>query len=212
MGYTDNGTTMNLAQSPLSANTVFYFFFPSFEFPGALASAGLTTPEFQLTSDTSVALQMNFLEAGILGNGGNTNGLSSYNNGNGAITLDLGPWMTTNYTASAKVPALVDNLTSLLLAGQLSAAAKTNIVNYVTNTVNFPTFLAAHATHKCATASAPSSICSSTRRTSPSRNSAYGRQAIFRAAVTPARLHPPSRVRRARHRCDDLRHPRPAVS
>jgi hypothetical protein len=26
----------------------------------------------------------------------------------------------------------------LLLAGQLSAAAKTNIVNYVTNTVNFP--------------------------------------------------------------------------
>jgi len=25
-----------------------------------------------------------------------------------------------------------------LLAGQLSAAAKTNIINYVTNTVNFP--------------------------------------------------------------------------
>jgi len=36
------------------------------------------------------------------------------------------------------VPALVDNLNSLLLAGQLSAAAKTNIVNYVTNTVYFP--------------------------------------------------------------------------
>jgi hypothetical protein len=46
--------------------------------------------------------------------------------------------MTTNYTASAGVPALVDNLNAVLLAGQLSAAAKTGIVNYVTNTVNFP--------------------------------------------------------------------------
>jgi hypothetical protein len=138
MGQTDNNATFNLAQSPLNANTVFNFYFPSFEFPGALASAGLTTPEFQLTSDTSVALQMNFLEAGILGNGSNTNGLSSYNNGNGAIMLDIGPWMTTNYTASAGIPNLVDNLNTLLLAGQLSAQAKTNIVNYVTNTVNFP--------------------------------------------------------------------------
>ena len=34
--------------------------------------------------------------------------------------------------------ALVDTLNTVLLAGQLSAAAKTNIVNYVTNTANFP--------------------------------------------------------------------------
>jgi hypothetical protein len=32
----------------------------------------------------------------------------------------------------------VDSLNASLLAGQLSAAAKTSIVNYVTNTVNFP--------------------------------------------------------------------------
>jgi hypothetical protein len=32
----------------------------------------------------------------------------------------------------------VSNLNSVLLAGQLSAAAQTNIINYVTNTVNFP--------------------------------------------------------------------------
>ena len=37
----------------------------------------------------------------------------------------------------AAVPSLVDNLNTLLLAGQLSAAAKTNIVNYVTNLTNF---------------------------------------------------------------------------
>jgi hypothetical protein len=138
LGYTDTGGTYNLSQSPLNPPTVFNFFFPNYEFPGALASAGLTTPEFQLTSDTSIALQMNFLEAGILGNANNTNGLTSFNNGSGAIVLDVGPWMSPNYTSSANVPALVDSLNSLLVAGQLSAAAKSNIVNYVTNTVNFP--------------------------------------------------------------------------
>jgi len=45
--------------------------------------------------------------------------------------------MTTNYTSGANLPLLVDNLNTLLLAGQLSAAAKTNIINYVTNTANF---------------------------------------------------------------------------
>jgi hypothetical protein len=137
LGYTDTSPTYNLAQSPLSANTVFNFFFPNYQFPGALAAAGLTTPEFQLTSDTSVALQMNFLESGILNNGGNTNGLSSFTAGDGDIVLDIGPWMTTNYTAAANVPALVDSLNAVLLAGQLSATAKTNVVNYVIST-NFP--------------------------------------------------------------------------
>ena len=138
LGFTDNGATFNLSQSPLSPTTVFNFFFPNYQFPGALASAGLTTPEFQLTSDTSVALQMNFLEGGILGNPNNTNGLSSFNNGTGGIVLDLGPWMSTNYTDAAAVPSMVDSFNSLLLAGQLSAAARSNIISYVTNTVNFP--------------------------------------------------------------------------
>jgi hypothetical protein len=131
LGATDTGSTFNLAQSPLSAPTVFNFFFPDFQFPGALASAGLTTPEFQLTSDTGVALQMNFLEGGVLVNNNNTNGLSSFNNGGGAIVLDYGQWISTNYTANANVPLLVDSLSSALAAGQLSNGAKTNIANYV---------------------------------------------------------------------------------
>jgi hypothetical protein len=138
LGYTDTGGSASLSQSPLRSPTVFNFFFPGYQFPGALASAGLTTPEFQLTSDTSVALQMNFLEGSILNNGNNTNGLSSFTGGDGDIVLDIGPWMTTNYTAAAGVPNLVDQLNTTLLAGQLSAAAKTNIVKFVTNTVNFP--------------------------------------------------------------------------
>jgi len=138
LSYTDTGTTYSLSQSPLRSPTVFNFYYPTYQFPGALASAGLTTPEFQLTSDTSVALAMNFIESGLLNNTSNTNGLSSYVGGNGSIVLNIAPWMTTNYTANAGVPNLVSNLSSLLVAGQLSAAAQTNIVYYVTNLTTFP--------------------------------------------------------------------------
>ncbi|HEX7654666.1 MAG TPA: DUF1800 family protein, partial [Verrucomicrobiae bacterium] len=142
LGYTDSGSTYNLGQSPLNANTVFNFYFPDYSFPGTLAAAGLTTPEFQLTSDTSVALQMNYIEGGILTNSSsinaNTNGLSSFNNGSGAIVLDLGGWYSTNNITPAGIPNLISNLNTLLLAGQLSAAARTNIYNFVTNTAYLP--------------------------------------------------------------------------
>ena len=80
---------------------------------------------------------MNFLASGIFNNGSNTNGLSSFNGGNGAIMLDLGPWMTPQYTSDAGIPGLVDQLNSLLCAGLLSSDAKNIIVNYVANDANF---------------------------------------------------------------------------
>jgi uncharacterized protein (DUF1800 family) len=134
MGYTDSGGASSLMESPLRSPTVFNFYYPDFEFPGALASAGLTTPEFQLTTDSGIASQMNFIEGSLLGNYGNTNGLSSFAGGNGSIVLDLSPWMTVNYTANSGVPALVNDLNSLLAAGALSAAAQSAIVSYVAST------------------------------------------------------------------------------
>jgi Protein of unknown function (DUF1800)/CHRD domain len=135
---TDTGSSASLAQTPLNSQTVFNFFFPSFALPGPLSDAGLTTPEFQLTSDTSVAWQMNFMEGGLLNNTGNTNGPSSFINGNGSLTMDVGPWMTPALTSNAGIPNLVDSLNSLLCAGQLSPTSKTAIVNYVANNTNFP--------------------------------------------------------------------------
>jgi len=138
MNATDTGSSASLNQSPLNSPTVFNFFYPDYKFPGLLASAGLTTPEFQLTSDTSTAQQMNFLEGGILNNAGNTNGLSSFVGGNGAVALDLGPWLTPAYTSNAGIPALIDALNSLLCAGQLSSNAKAAIVTFVASSTNFP--------------------------------------------------------------------------
>ncbi|HTA31479.1 MAG TPA: DUF1800 family protein, partial [Candidatus Cybelea sp.] len=138
MGYTDQGGGSDLDQSPLRSPTVFNFFYPGFQFPGALASAGLTTPEFQLTSASTVEQQMNFNESGILGNTGNTNGLSSFAGGNGSIVLDIAPWMTTKYTTNTGIPSLVGQFNTLLVAGQLSPAAQSTIINYVADTTNFP--------------------------------------------------------------------------
>lgn len=138
MGYTDTGTAASLEQTPLRSPTVFNFFYPGYQFPGVLASAGLTTPEFQLTTASGVAAQMNFIEAGLLTDTGNTNGLSSFSSGNGALVLNLGSWMTTNYTADAGIPALVSHLNTLLLAGQLSPPAQMGLVSFVANPTNFP--------------------------------------------------------------------------
>jgi hypothetical protein len=138
---TDTGNTFSLAQTPLNAPTVFNFFFPDYKFPGTLATAGLTTPEFQLTSDTTTMFQMNFMEGATLNgpnSNKNTNGLSSFNNGSGAIMLDLSPYISTAWASNAGIPNLVDALNTRLCGGNLSASARTTIINYVANTSNFP--------------------------------------------------------------------------
>jgi hypothetical protein len=133
MNYTDTGFSSALGQTPLNSPTVFNFFFPDYKYQGILASAGLTTPEFQLTSDTSVIFQMNFITTSIFNNGSNTNGLTSFAGGSGAIALDIGPWMTPANTSDAGIPGLVDALNTQLCAGQLSPSAKAIIVTYVAN-------------------------------------------------------------------------------
>jgi hypothetical protein len=123
---TDSGNSSSLAQTPLNSPTVFNFFFPGYKFPGPLTTAGLTTPEFQLTSDTTVMFQMNFMEGGLLNNTSNTNGLSSFNGGGGAIVMDLGPWMPT----ASNIGNLISALNTRLCAGQLSTAASNQVYTY----------------------------------------------------------------------------------
>jgi hypothetical protein len=137
MEYTDSGSSLSLFQTPLNSPTVFNFFVPDYKFPGILSSSGMTTPEFQLTSDTSVVLQMNFFSTSMFNNGNNTNGLSSFTGGSGDIALDLGPWMTPAFTADSGIPGLVDSLSSLLCAGQVSDGTKQIIISYVANS-RFP--------------------------------------------------------------------------
>lgn len=153
------GTDTDLAQTPMRSPTVFNFFVPDYQFPGSLAAAGLYTPEFQLTSDTNVMRQANYLFGGVFAasnsiSSGNTNGISSFKNGGGAITLDFLPWMgngpgSVPWTNDVNLNALIDQLSTLLLAGHLDNTgtntytparvivnAQQAIYDYVRNTAN----------------------------------------------------------------------------
>jgi hypothetical protein len=127
----------NLNQTPLNSTTVFNFFYPDYQYPGAMAKAGMTTPEFQLSNDSNTMNLTNIITTGIL-SAGNTNGYTSFFSGGGAIVMDLGSYMTPTQTANTGIPDLVDAIGLLLTGGNLSTAARTTIINYLANTTNFP--------------------------------------------------------------------------
>jgi hypothetical protein len=153
MGNTDGV----IDQSPLNSPTVFNFYLPDYKFPGALASQGITTPEFQETAETSVIRQANFLERGVYALA-NTNGLSSFRDGGNALVMDLAQWYGNAvstagtvgavlgagpqtgqaWTSNENLSTLVDRLSTLLMGRLLPAAAKTEITNFVSNTANIP--------------------------------------------------------------------------
>jgi hypothetical protein len=126
----------DLAQTPLRSPTVFNFYLPDYQYPGTLATAGLVTPEFQLTSDTNVMRQVNFLFGGVFSSSssttsGPTSGINSFRNGAGDITVDFGSWMANGpggvpWTNDVNLNALIDQLNNLLMAGQLSSTGTNN--------------------------------------------------------------------------------------
>lgn len=132
MGYSQS----DLTQTPLDSTTVFNFFYPDYRYPGEMAKAGMTTPEFQLTNDSNTMNLTNTVAVGFL-NGGNTNGFQSFRNGSGAIPMDISPYMTAGQTSNAGIPTLVDTLATRLIGGSLNTTARSAIVSYVANTSNF---------------------------------------------------------------------------
>lgn len=131
LGDTDN----DLAQTPMNSPTVFNFFEPDYRSPGLLAQAGLITPEFQLTSDTTAIRQTNFIYNGIFNDLHGILGVSSFSNGGRDIALDFRPWMGEGpgglpWAHNNNLGALVDKFNALLMAGQLPS---TGTNNYSTN-------------------------------------------------------------------------------
>lgn len=134
-------TEGTLTQSPFNSPTVFNFFFPDYKFPGLVeptSKSPLDSPEFQLTTDTNVMNLTNSLTNMFIGTGGgngNVNGLSSFNNGNGTVVMNIEPYLTpakTTDTGSPGISGLIDELANLLVGAPLEAATKTEIQNFVT--------------------------------------------------------------------------------
>jgi hypothetical protein len=175
IGYTDVNNT-DIQQTPLRSTTVFNFFYPGYMFPGAqltngttitstiigaLATAGVTTPEFQLTSAANTMSLTNFIEQGFDSSAGNitsgrTNGLTSFRAGSENMVMDLSPYMTTTYfpgnvvpstpvspgavgSSSTGVAALVDKFDLELTGGQMATSGgdlvhpqtREMIINYI---------------------------------------------------------------------------------
>jgi uncharacterized protein (DUF1800 family) len=109
-----------LAQSPLRSPSVFNFFRPGYVPPSTVAppatglSNGKVAPEFQIINETSVGGYLNYM-MGVIDYGMNSGDIkATYTN---ELALVLNP------------AALVDRVSLLLAAGQLSSSTKTIIVN-----------------------------------------------------------------------------------
>jgi uncharacterized protein (DUF1800 family) len=109
----------SLGQTPLRAPTVFNFFSPDFQAAGAIAAAGLKSPEFEITTGTTVISQGNLMR-------------STINSGNGPsddrITLNL----SNEQTLATNPTQLVDHLNTLLMANGMSSAMRTTLINAIT--------------------------------------------------------------------------------
>jgi uncharacterized protein (TIGR03437 family) len=106
-----------IGQNPYRAPTVFNFFEPNYSHAGHIATAGLHSPEFQITSEVSVTGISNFMRYIIF---------------SGFTWDDTKPYLP-DYSAVAPLAAnpaqLADHLNLLLMSGQMSSALRTSIIN-----------------------------------------------------------------------------------
>lgn len=115
-----DGADQALGQSPLLSPSVFNFFSPNFRQPGAVAKAGLYSPEFQITTETSVVGSLNFFATFFNDEG--------YGSDASRLKLDLSPLM-----ALAAIPtALVDRLDALFFMHQMSASTRARLTQMIT--------------------------------------------------------------------------------
>jgi hypothetical protein len=153
-GYSDwnvGNSDTDLGQTPLAADTVFNYFQPDYQYPGVLATSGLTTPEFQISSETNVIRQANFIFGGIYSTTSTTsvptttgysNGFSSFRTGKDDMMMDFSPWMgprtsgSDYWTNTTNLRALIQEFSKILMAGGMKITLEDQIYNYVSNTTN----------------------------------------------------------------------------
>jgi hypothetical protein len=118
-------------QAALKSPSVFNFFQPGYIQPGRIAAAGLLSPEFQITSETTVINQINNQHSVIFWGTGvrETNSAGE----NYRVQIDVADQVTILTKPGRAVAdsqaALLDNLNILLLNGQMSDALRQTILN-----------------------------------------------------------------------------------
>jgi hypothetical protein len=105
-------TQSSLGQGPLTAPSVFNFFSPNFQLPGAIHAAGLYSPEFQLQTETQGVLIVDALARRVA--------LDASTTDDNAPVLDLSGLAE----LAADPESLLDDLDVLLLGGEMSATLR----------------------------------------------------------------------------------------
>ncbi|MBC7498913.1 MAG: DUF1800 family protein [Herminiimonas sp.] len=114
LGSLDDPLT-SLGQTPMRSPSVFNFFRPGYAPPNTtLASSGLVAPEMQITGETSVVGYLNFMADVI-------------NNGTGS-SRDIKPDYSVELALADKPEQLLDRVDLLLMAGQMPAALRSQIL------------------------------------------------------------------------------------
>jgi len=117
--YSVRNAYASLDEEAMHSPTVFNFFGPDYAAPGAIAAAGLKSPEFEITTDSTVISIANYLRTGIY------TGLGPSSD---RITLNL----TAELTRASDPAGLVDHLNSVLMAGGMSPSMRNIMINAVT--------------------------------------------------------------------------------
>jgi uncharacterized protein (DUF1800 family) len=117
--YSVRNAYANLDEEAMHSPTVFNFFGPDYSAPGAIAAAGLKSPEFEITTDTTVISAANYLRTAIY---------VYLGPGTDRITLNL----TAEQTRASDPAGLVDHLNAVLMAGGMSPSMRNIMINAVT--------------------------------------------------------------------------------
>ncbi|MES2706143.1 MAG: DUF1800 family protein [Verrucomicrobiota bacterium] len=138
IGRTDGGS---FQQTPLRSPTVFNFFEPEYVFVGATGNAGLQSPEFQITSETTAITTANwFYDLTRRNSTSAATQASPLSYGQGysygepvkrEVKLDL----TRERAMASDSAALVDHAATMLMPGQMTPRLRTLLVTYL-NTLN----------------------------------------------------------------------------
>jgi uncharacterized protein (DUF1800 family) len=126
-------TNSDFGQRPYSANTVFNFYEPDYQQPGAIATANLYSPEFQILNESTVTRMNNTLRNRITDTGWySVSGVASCSD----LTrpcVPLDPYVQLIQTANATTYGqLVDELNIRVMGGSMSTAMRTVLVNMLT--------------------------------------------------------------------------------
>ncbi len=124
------GFDTTLSQRPYNSPTVFNFFEPDYQNPGALQTANLYSPEFQILNESSIT-RMNDTLQNLVANW--YVGATTCTNNPTFACISLAPFVSMLQTANATTYGeLIDELNIRLMYGSMSAGMRTVLIGMLT--------------------------------------------------------------------------------